>query len=172
MRSCAILVPLAYLLIVLPGCSCDILAPPFDTTGSYEGSWEGEVSGLSNDYTCQVNFDIDHNAGGALEVRYTLTGTLRLNFTCQQTIRELVPLGFPAFFDFSVTGFLDPEGTFIFISTDCEEFACDGVIISARGADDDDDGLADRLEGSFSTLVQLRDGPRTLSGTFTADRES
>jgi hypothetical protein len=159
----------ALALLFLPACSCDLLAPPFDATGIYDGAWEGNVSGLDRDYTCAVELDLEHEADGSLEVRYTLSGTLRLNFTCQQTIRELVPLGFPAFLDFRVTGFLDSQGRVIFVAANCDGFDCQGVLLTARG-EQIRDGRAGVFEGTFSTRLNLKDGPRTLTGTFTADR--
>lgn len=158
-------------LFLLPACSCDLLAPPFDATGIFEGTWNGTVSGLGRDYTCAVDLKLEHDAEGDLSVRYTLRGTLRLNFTCQQTIRELVPLGFPAFLDFRVTGFLDRQGRVIFVSADCDDFDCRGIVLSARG-ERGRGGRAASFSGTFSTRLPLRDGPRTLSGTFQTTRSN
>ena len=169
MRRKLVFAAIAAVSLILPGCLLVLLAPPFDATGTYEGTWVGTVSGLEREYTCAVKLDLDHEVGSGLNAGYTITGTLRLNFTCTATIHDLVPLGFPAFLDFNVTGFLNGSGEVIFLSAECNDLDCDSVVLTATG-DDDGSAFAQHFEGSFASQVTVEGAARTLSGTFEVDR--
>ncbi|HNR31841.1 MAG TPA: hypothetical protein PKI11_13210 [Candidatus Hydrogenedentes bacterium] len=155
-------------LLLLCGCPIGYVIVPFDSSGVYSGTWEATLEGSSEVISCVVTVALEQDVEAGFPEDHLVRGTITLNMTCPGALRELGRLGFPAIVHLSLTGAQLPDGSLYFVSGACEELTCQGVFVSARGQDADDDGRMDVIEGDWSFGALIGSNIITLRGGLTA----
>lgn len=156
------------------GCPIEFFEPPFDATGSYEGTWN---VGLKQG-DCALRMDLAQDVESGLIENARVSGAVEVDFTC-----------FADFFDllveneiiegqrtFDVEGFLLPEGTLELntpeFAADCDDTVCVSLIFVGTGEDVDSDGSMDDYAGGWLALItfgQLPPEIQAIVDTYLAD---
>lgn len=164
---CGIVLPVLSLL-TLCGCPVGYIIPPFDATGTYAGTWEAALEGATETVRCSCTLVLEQDLAADFPKDHVLRGTITLNMTCPSALRELGRLGFPGIVHIETTGVQFPDGRLYFASGDCVELDCQGIVLSATGADADKDGYMDAIDGDWQFGALLGTNIALLSGVLTA----
>ena len=124
---------------------------PFDASGQYTGTWQAHIEG-SDDATnqCTVRFDIRHDPDAVVPESYRLYGTVTFLFTCPNTLDAIAYLGLPSSVEFPIAGIVAPGDGLLIGSIEMGGGDSHVIALELTGADSDDDGAMDALEGYFT----------------------
>ncbi len=155
--------------LALSGCPVGYVIPPFDSSGTYEGSWEAVLEGSTDEIRCTCALDLEQDLILAFPEDHVIRGVITLNMTCPDASRELGRLGFPGIVHLEIEGVQLPDGRLYFAAGDCAELVCEGIVLSAVGADTDDDGRMDTVEGAWAFGAVFASDIVMLRGVLTAE---
>lgn len=159
---------------------CPKLSPPFDTTGSYEGTFSLGVQGTILVQDCEISLDLEQDFEALPFENSKVSGTVTLNLGCtvptangKATLEDLLNslLGdLLSSGPVEVTGVLGPNGTLTLstpdLLTECPDADCEKLLLIGTGADTDDDGKMDTFKGLFGGLVDISGASLPLGGEF------
>jgi len=159
------------LAIGLCGCPTEWPLPPFDTTGEYEGSWQGQTNEAGKaevqivtgcPLTLTLEQDLTLNYPGDHGVR----GTVVIDYSCivlPEWMNGEIP---PSTVE--VTGLLADTGELILASGGLGPGIAVLLTLGGTGADVDADGFMDTYSGSwaFGFLLAGVQQPFGVTGTF------
>jgi hypothetical protein len=153
------------------GCPEDFPKPPFDTSGTYVGIWNGsttdqmqQVAGcpltltLTQDVT--ANYPGDHVVSGIAEIDYSC---IDLPDWADEPLPTIVNVG----------GILEDHGKLTLLTGGCDTAICVVLSLSGFGEDVDEDGHMDDYSGTWSFTILLAGvEPFGVNGTFDAAFDS
>ena len=165
---------LGSLLLLGAGCFLfELGEPPFDASGGYAGIWESEFGVAEGKvYQCAAELILEHRPNTFPPANLALDGTIHLNFTCAAVLAVMEEYELPAVVEARVLGALTEGGDLLLGSVDLDGHRDEVLVLNLHGEDADEDGSLDRIEGSFTLLVEdARDGQRLFPGTLSLRRE-
>jgi len=158
MRSLIRIVMLAAMACVMgQGCLPDWPAPVVDTTGIYEGTWQGStnentpVEDQQEVLACPLTITLTQDLTAAYPGDHVVTGTVVVNYSCMQLPEGLsLPESVV-----EVTGLLGDDGVLTLLSGGCGTGACLGLGLSGQVVDEDGDGAMDGYSGEWGLAILL-----------------
>ena len=153
-KSCAIL-PAVCLLVSLAGCNVLSVAPPFEASGTYDGTWEGGLTDVtSTARRCSLILTLTDDSKQLTWLSdFTVGGTCIMNFTCPQVFADFTDAGVPAVLRVPVFGTVTALGRVVLASRETVGGVSIALAIDANGSDEDGDGQMDGLAGTFTLSV-------------------
>jgi hypothetical protein len=162
-RSLVVLCLAVAVALLAAGCPGQFPKPPFDATGTYLGSWNGN----STDQAQQV-------IGCPLTL--TLTQDVAANYpgdhgdSCIE-LPECADKPLPSLVN--VSGLLADDGKLTLLSGGCGTALCVVLSLTGQGEDGDEDGYMDSYAGTWAFTILLAGvQPFGFTGTFGVDHES
>ncbi|MCC6795565.1 MAG: hypothetical protein IT366_10635 [Candidatus Hydrogenedentes bacterium] len=153
-RTVALLL-VASLSLALTGCPPGTFPPPpYDTTGTYVGTWRGK----SNEddpqriKDCPLQIELTQNIGANFPEDHFVTGTVTIDYSCME-LPEWIDTPPPSVVE--VAGALQDNGTLTLISGGCTTALCVVLTLGGTGVDQDDDGTLDAYAGAWAYTILL-----------------
>ncbi len=157
--------------LIAAGCPGGFPKPPFDTTGTYSGVWNGtstdqaqQVVGcpltltLAQDLT--ASYPGDHGVSGSAEIDYSC---IELPDWADEPLPTIVDIG----------GLLEDNGKLTLLTGGCGTGACVVLSLAGHGEDVDGDGTMDTYSGTWAFTILLAGvQPFGVNGTFEVAIES
>jgi len=154
--------------LLAPGCP-RLFPPAFDAAGDYIGTWMTELSNEG----CEITMKLTQERGGLFDIGDTLDGEVTFSFDCiplGNVVAPLLGLG-----PVPVEGIVGPQGRIVLASDDitgeCVEGTCFKIVLEAQGADSDNNGKMDTMEGTWAGAIIVNNTPLPITGTFEAERK-
>ncbi len=157
----------------MSGCGLLGISPPYQTEGTYSGSWNGSLSGgLDMDTACSARLSVFSDEPDTLFGR-KINGSLTVFFSCSDLLDAIAEQGLPARITLDITGSSYSFDRFSFAGTYSGSKLTETVSFVGNGEDTDGDGMMDRVKGKL-TIVMEQSGYRqiTLSADWEASRVS
>ena len=151
-------------------CNIEFPKPPFDTTGTYIGTW----SGVSDDTAqtvaaCPLTINLNQDLTLAYPGDHAVTGTVTIDYSCIELpdwVDEPLPTTVP------VAGILKDDGTLGLMTGGCDVAICVVLGLAGQGYDDEGDGVMDAYEGNWTYAILLAGvQPFGFGGVFSVERE-
>lgn len=166
-RKCLV-AALFTLCLVFLGCPALFPKPPFDTTGSYTGTWSGTPTKSSaGKIDCPITLDLEQNFDASFPEDRLVNGVVHIDYSC---------LDVPGFItlpssDVPVSGVLSKNGDLVLASGECGTAACVALVLTGPGLDTDEDGLMESFSGDWGFAILLA-GVEAIGvdGTFEVQR--
>lgn len=155
------------------GCGLLGITPPYQTEGSYSGSWSGKFSGgLTTEAVCSARLTIFSDEPNTLFGR-KVQGNLSVFFSCADLLDAIGERGLPGRITLDVTGSSYSLDRLSFAGTYADKNLTETVSFTGTGDDTDGDGLMDTFKGKLTIVVE-QSGYRqiTLSADWEAARRS
>lgn len=163
----------AAMAVVFAGCPG--LNPPFDATGSYDGTFTLGAGATQIAQNCEITLDLEQNFDAGPIRNAKVAGTVELSLACVGgdvppvldgvlgTLLGVEPI--------DVSGAVLPDGT-LELNTDgllneCPTNDCERLVLLGSGKDTDRDGKMDTYTGTIGGLVQVSGNLVPLVGNFT-----
>ncbi len=147
--------------LAISGCAALGIAPPFDATGVYRGTWTGTVQGATNaDRSCSVTFDLKQADSSSFLQGFALTGEATIYFSCSSMLDDIAENGLPARVSLGVKGFLLPDGSIAFASIEPGTTQSILITVSGAGLDNDSDGIMDQIKADWTLIIDQPNHPR------------
>jgi len=163
-RTIVPLLLLSLAVLALPGCPPSWPEPPFDTTGTYTGTWSGQPSEGEEVNECPLTITLTQNLNANYPGDHAVSGTVVVDYSCFE-LPEWV--GTPPPSTVNVGGLLGDDGTLTLLSGGCGTGLCVVLALSGTGVDADGDGDMDSYSGTWSySLLLAGVQPLTVTGTF------
>jgi hypothetical protein len=157
------------LALAASGCE-ELLAPPFNATGSYAGTWRTQDLTDTQVTGCPISFTLRHIITDNVLESTELTGTVALDFSCFELAQSLIDFGVLDIGTLELEGYVLPGGTIELHTKDlisCSGNECFRFVALGIGADSDGDGKLDAFEGDWDALALLSGvAPVPLNGSF------
>jgi hypothetical protein len=142
---------------------------PFDTTGTYAGTWSGhtneaKVEKQQTVAACPLTVTLEQDVSLAYPADHGVKGTVHVDYSClvlPEWVGEIPPS------DVQVAGVLADDGTLTLLSGGCGTGMCVVMALSGQGVDADSDGAMDEYGGAWSFTILLAGvQPFGVSGEF------
>ncbi len=149
--------------------------PPFDATGDYEGTWQGQTDPTAEDaesheiLACPLTMSLKQELTAPYPGDHRVTGTVVVDYSC---LNDLLPDSIQELPDSTVdvSGLLGDDGKIVLLSGGCGVGACAVMTLAGSGEDANDDGIMDSFSGNWSFIILIAGvQPFGVSGTFTVD---
>jgi hypothetical protein len=159
----------AILAVALCGCPTEWPLPPFDTTGSYEGLWQGQTNEADKAEVqviegCPLSLTLEQDLTASYPGDHGVKGTAIVDYSClvlPAWVGEIPPN------TVEVTGILADTGELVLASGGCGPGVCLVLVLAGEGADTDADGAMDTYGGAWSFTILLAGvQPFGVTGTF------
>jgi len=136
---------------------CQPPPPPFDVTGTYDGTWQGQevpppeekVEELQVVVACPLSMTLTQSAQPNL-LGYPVNGTVEVDYSCLELpewVGEIPPS------TTNVTGVLAADGKLTLASGGCGTGLCVLLTLAGLGVDADEDEAMDTYSGAWSFLI-------------------
>jgi len=157
-------------------CQPEWPVPPFDTSGSYAGTWSGRTTEPDPEKAedpeevqviedCPLTMTLTQDVTADYPADHGVEGTVNIDYSCVQ-LPEWVEGDLPAS-NVNVTGLLADDGKLSLLSGGCGTGICVLLTLAGEGQDLDADGLMDTYSGAWSYIILLAGvQPFGVSGTF------
>ena len=140
----------------LTGCPEPVPAP-FDTTGMYFGTWNGQsneenVAEQQTVLACPLTITLEQDVSLDYPANHAVKGTVEVDYSCLELpdwIDEIPPS------QAQVSGLLADDGTLTLLSGGCGPGLCLVMTLSGTGVDSDSDGAMDEYGGTWSFTILL-----------------
>jgi len=144
---------------------------PFDATGGYEGTWQGQTTPGPEEkedpqviVACPLSMTLTQSTQPGLLGSYPIQGTVEVDYSCLELpewVGEIPPS------TTNVTGGLTADGKLTLLSGGCGTGVCVLLTMAGEGVDADLDGAMDTYSGAWSFIILLAGvQPFGVSGTF------
>lgn len=160
-----------FVALALSGCPLpQAPAPPFDTTGSYMGTWEAEDGVTKATIVCDLDLDLVQDTTLPFPQNYGVSGTALVDLSCTQLGAILEIYEQPVVQEVPVNGVLGGDGKLLLVNGNCPPGFCVVLAFGGQGEDTDDDGAMDFYSGDWNFTV-LPPGVETaiFEGTFSVE---
>jgi len=155
--------------VLLPACG-PLIRAAFDTTGVYEGTWKVSIPNSNTETPlCPVTIELAQNVNARFPDNLVLNGVASLGFNCLTANFPIIPAQ-----ELEISGVMEPSGRVFLSSPDilseCPEGeVCVRIALEGTGHDDNNDGMMDRLSGSW--IMTYTTGGTTVPapGTFSVE---
>lgn len=162
----------AALVMLTTGCPGTPPPPPFNMSGTYAGTWQGQTTGGPEGQeilACPLTIELTHNPSVPWPQSYAVSGTVTVDYSCWD-LPEWLDAPPPSVIE--VGGVLTAEGGLGLVSGGCTTALCAGVGLSGPIVDTDEDGQADVYSGDWGLTILLAGvEPFGTQGTFTLERQ-
>lgn len=151
-------------------CSVDLPKPPFDVTGSYAGTWQGqsEDDQAQEVAACPLQITLTQDVTAGYPADHGVQGTVVIDYSCFQWPEWFPPVP-PS--TVNVSGLLGDNGHLVLLSGGCGTGFCVVLSLDGPAVDNDSDGHADVYSGTWHLAFLLAGvQPFGFSGTFTTNR--
>lgn len=142
--------------------------PPFDTTGTYIGTWQGRTDEPEKEkqeiVACPLTITLTQDVSLRWPADHGVKGTVEIDYSCIELPDWLET---PPPSTVQVTGLLADDETLGLLSGGCGTGMCLVLAMGGPGVDEDQDGLMDNYSGDWAFGFLLA-GIRAfgVSGTF------
>lgn len=146
--------------------------PPFDTTGTYEGTWSGRSSEpVPEDQqvieACPLTLELTQDLTRVYPNDHAVNGVATIDPECITLPDWAQAIGITVPDEVNVTGVLTDDGKLTVTSGTCGVGLCLILTLAGDGADADEDGFMDTYAGALSYILLLpEEEPLGISGTF------
>lgn len=133
-------------------------APPFDATGTYEGTWQGSTDeNTPADYqqqvvACPLTVTLTQDLSAPYPGDHVVTGTVVVNYSCVELPEWMTEIPDSVV---QVTGLLADDGKLTLLSAACGTGACLGLGLTGDAVDEDGDGAMDAYSGEWGLAIML-----------------
>jgi len=158
---------------LLAGCGLIGITPPYQTEGTYSGSWSGKFSGgLTMEAACSARLSIFSDEPDTLRGR-KLSGSLSVFFSCADLLDAIGEQGLPGRISLDITGSSYSFDRLSFAGTYTDNNLTETVSFIGNGDDIDGDGMMDTVKGKLTIVVEQSGYKQiTLSADWEATRRS
>lgn len=176
---------LSVMAVLLQGCPPEggWPLPPFDATGTYEGTWqgrtnevegEGEVEGEIEEVqvvaACPLTIELTQDLTKPYPGDHGVSGMVTIDYSCIELPEWAQNQETPAPSEVIVSGLLTDDGKLTLASGGCGIGLCVLLTLAGEGVDVNEDGLMDTYSGAWSYIILLAGVPPFgVSGTFEVD---
>lgn len=153
------------------GCPDQFPKPPFDTTGTYLGSWNGNSTDQAQQVLgCPLTLTLTQDVAANYPGDHGVTGTAVIDYSCIE-LPDWVDAPPPS--TVNVSGLLEDNGKLTLLSGGCGTGLCLVLSLSGQGEDGDEDGYMDSYTGNWGFAILLAGvQPFGFTGTFAVEIES
>jgi hypothetical protein len=147
---------IVFLALVSSGCE-DPPPAPFDTTGTYFGTWSGrsdeaDVAEQQTVLACPLTITLTQDTSLPYPQDHAVKGTVDVDYSCLELPEwvDEIPPG-----QAQVSGLLADDGTLTLVSGGCGPGLCLVLALSGPAVDSDSDRAMDEYSGSWSFTILL-----------------
>ena len=147
-------------------CSIDWPEPPFDTTGEYTGTWQGNSNEeqVQTVVACPLTMTLTQDVTAEYPGDHAVSGTVVIDYSCIE-LPEWMEDPVPSTAE--VGGLLEDNNKLTLLSGGCGTGACLVFALAGEGEDLDQDGHMDQYSGAWSFTILLAGvQPFGFTGTF------
>ena len=149
-------------------CNIEWPEPPFDTTGTYIGTWSGQTNepekAQQTVAACPLTMTLVQDLTADYPADHGVSGTVEIDFSCIELPEWAEPIPPNTV---NVTGLLQDDGKLTLLSGGCTTALCLVLALDGQGVDVDGDGAMDVYEGDWSFTILLAGvQPFGVAGTF------
>ena len=148
-------------------CQIEWPPPPFDTTGTYEGTWEGSTADAEKAQVieaCALTMTLQQDVTASYPTDHGVSGSVVVDYSCldlPEWVGEIPPN------TVNVSGILADDGKLTLLSGGCGTGLCVVLALAGEGEDSDSDGAMDAYSGAWSYTILLAGvQPFGVAGTF------
>jgi hypothetical protein len=161
-------VAIVALALALPGCpqAGGFPKPPFNTSGTYIGSWSGQSNDQQPQYIqqCPLTLTLSQNSSAGYPGDHGVDGTVLVDYSCM-VLPEWIDTPPPS--TVNVAGVLGGDGKLVLVSAGCGTGLCLVLSFDGTGQDTNADKFMDAYSGTWSfSLLLAGVEPFTVEGTF------
>jgi len=162
-------VGVTFLAVGLCGCPNEWPPPPFDTTGTYQGTWQGKTNEADKAEVqviegCPLTLTLEQDVSANYPADHGVKGTAVIDYSClllPEWVGEIPPA------TVNMTGLLADDGKMTLLSGGCGTGLCLVLTLAGEGADVDADGAMDTYNGAWAFTILLAGvQPFGVTGTF------
>mgnify|MGYP003572547369 CR=1 FL=1 len=176
-KKCVLVCILAVSTVALQGCPPPEgwPLPPFDTTGTYEGTWQGqtneeEPAKQQEIAACPLSVTLEQDLTQNYPGDHGVKGTVTVHYDCIELPEWVQNQETPPPSEVPVSGILADDGKLTLASGGCGIGLCVLLTLAGEGFDDDGDGYMDYYEGTWSYIILLAGvQPFGVQGTYMVD---
>ncbi|GMV92463.1 MAG: hypothetical protein AMXMBFR82_22410 [Candidatus Hydrogenedentota bacterium] len=155
----------AALAIVAAGCPESFPKPPFDTTGTFVGVWNGATTDQAQQVVgCPLTLTLTQNVASGYPGDHVVSGVAEIDYSCidlPDWIDEPLPTVV------NVGGILEDHGKLTLLTGGCDTAICVVLSLSGFGEDVDTDGYMDDYTGTWAFTILLAGvEPFGVNGSF------
>ncbi len=157
--------------LIAAGCPGQFPKPPFDATGTYVGSWNGNSTDQAQQVIgCPLTLTLTQDVSANYPADHGVSGTAEIDYSCIE-LPEWVNKPLPSVVN--VSGLMADNGKLTLLSGGCTTALCLVLSLNGQGEDADEDGHMDSYTGTWAfTFLLAGVQPFGFTGTFAVDYES
>ena len=151
-------------------CPVEMPKPPFDATGAYVGTWQGQSTDEMQDVAaCPLQLTLTQDISASYPRDHAVKGTAVIEYSCFDLPDWAPPIP-PS--TVAVSGLLGDDGKLTLWSGGCGTALCIVLGLNGDAEDADADGHMDGFSGAWSlTFLLAGVEPFGFTGTFQLARE-
>jgi hypothetical protein len=155
----------AALAVLAAGCPESFPKPPFDTTGTYAGTWNGNTTDHAQQVSgCPLTLTLTQNLSAGYPGDHVVSGTAVIDYSCIE-LPEWADEPLPT--TVNVGGILEDHGKLTLLTGGCDTAICVVLSLSGFGEDADEDGFMDDYSGPWTFTILLAGvEPFGVTGAF------
>ena len=146
-------------------CNEQLPHPPFDATGSYDGTWQGQTDENTQTVAaCPLQLTLAQNVYANFPARMHVSGTAVIDYSCFDWPEWFPPVP-PSTVE--VSGLMGEDKHLVLLSGGCGTGFCIVLSLDGQGEDSNNDQLMDEFCGEWKlTFLLAGVQPFGFSGTF------